>query len=58
MNESGRYYMYIHVKTEFLARPWLNSRLASWPLKPRRGRYYIQVKTKFLACPWVNFNAV
>ena len=33
MNESGRYYMYryIHVKTEFLARPWLNSRLASWP---------------------------
>ena len=31
MNESGRYYMYIHVKTEFLTRPWLNSRLASWP---------------------------
>ena len=31
MNESGRYYMYIYVKTEFLARPWLNSRLASWP---------------------------
>ena len=30
MNESGRYYMYIHVKTEFLARPWLNSRLASY----------------------------
>ena len=32
MNESGRYYMYIlHVKTKFLARPWFNSRPASWP---------------------------
>ena len=55
MNESGRYYMYIHVKTEFLARPWLSARFL---VIPRRGRYYIQVKTEFLACPWVNFNAV
>ena len=48
MNESGRYYMYmIHVKTEFLARPWLNSRLASWPYHVRRGRYISKLKLNF-----------
>ena len=58
MNESGRYYMYIHVKTEFLRRPSVAQFSARFLAIPRRGRYYNQVKTEFLACPWVNFNAV
>ena len=57
MNESGRYYMDIHVKTEFLARPWLNSRLASWPYHAVAATIS-KLKTEFLACPWVNFNVV
>ena len=54
---------YIHVKTEFLARPWLNSRLSRFLAIPSRGHYYIQVKTEFKTLKRnvsyaINFNAV